>query len=190
MIKGLILAGGLSSRMGSDKSLMAFHGKPQREYLFDLLTKFCSEVYLSCKDCENIPERLNPLPDQFEIDGPLNGILSAFSKDSSCAWLTVAVDMPLIDSFTLQYLMDRRDPEKVATCFLDSDGKKPEPLLTIWEPKSFPFLQAFYNSKQISPRRFLMQHAIGLHTAPNRDILTNINSPDDLMQYNKQSKIR
>lgn len=174
--------------MGSDKSLMEFHGKPQREYLFDLLTEFCSEVYLSCKDCSGIPERLNPLQDQFDIDSPLNGILSAFLKDTSCAWLTVAVDMPLIDAPTLQYLVDRRDPEKVATCFLDSDGQKPEPLLTLWEPKAFPMLQAFHNSKQISPRDFLLQHDIGLLSVPDRKILTNINSPDDLTKYNQQMK--
>jgi molybdopterin-guanine dinucleotide biosynthesis protein A len=183
MIKGLILAGGRSSRMGRDKSLMAFHGKPQREHLFDLLSTFCIEVHLSCKNCHDVPKHLNPLPDQYNVDSPINGVLSAFSLDPFCAWLAVAVDMPFIDAATLQYLLDRRDPEKVATCFLDSDGKKPEPLLTLWEPKAFPFLQSYYDQGKISPRDFLIMHEIQLITAPNRNVFTNINSPDDLKQF-------
>lgn len=174
--------------MGYDKSLIAFHGKPQREHLFDLLSAFCAEVYLSCKECSDVARQLNPLPDRYDVDSPLNGVLSAFSSDPLCAWLTVAVDMPLIDSPSLQYLLDQRDPEKVATCFLDSDGAKPEPLLTLWEPKAFPLLQSYYNRGQISPRSFLLQHDIRLLTAPNRNIFMNVNSPDDLKQFNRQIK--
>ncbi|HRF41341.1 MAG TPA: NTP transferase domain-containing protein, partial [Saprospiraceae bacterium] len=36
-LRGLVLAGGKSVRMGSDKGLMEYHGKPQREFTADLL---------------------------------------------------------------------------------------------------------------------------------------------------------
>ncbi len=35
-IYGLVLAGGLSTRMGTDKRLLAYNGKPHGEFLFDL----------------------------------------------------------------------------------------------------------------------------------------------------------
>ncbi len=188
MIKGLILAGGKSSRMGYDKSLINYHGKPQREFLFDLLSRFCTEVYVSCKSEEDVPQQFNPLPDQYDIETPLNGILSAFSKDPSSAWLALAVDMPFIDSATLQFLVSNRGADKVATCFLDSDGKNPEPLLTLWESTAFPLLQSFYKAGNISPRSFLMQHDVQILSVPDKNVLMNINSNDELNRFNEGAR--
>jgi molybdopterin-guanine dinucleotide biosynthesis protein A len=185
MINGLVLAGGKSSRMGLDKAMINYHGQPQREYLFDLLKNFCDEVYLSCKNNDNTPASLNPLSDQYEIESPLNGILTAFKKDPNAVWLAIAVDMPLVDSETIKYLIKNRDSNKVATCFKDSDDEKPEPLFTIWEPHAFPLLLDFYNNGKISPRSFLQGHEILLLDVPDKKILTNINSPEDLNKFRK-----
>lgn len=185
MIKGLILAGGRSSRMGRDKSVIDYHGKPQREYLFGLLSSFCSEVFISCKEGDAVPAQLHPLIDVFDIDSPLNGILSAFTKDPTCSWLAVAVDMPFVNSDTLKYLLGHRDTNKVATCFRDSDGEKPEPLLTLWEPCAFPLLKSFYEEGNISPRNFLEHNDICLLTIPDKKALLNINSEEELKQFRK-----
>lgn len=187
MIKGLILAGGRSSRMGRDKSLISYHGKPQREFLFDLLSSFCGEVFISCKDGDVIPDSLNPLTDRFDIDSPLNGILSAFTKDPTCSWLAVAVDMPFVNSDTLKYLLGHRDTNKVATCFRDSEGEKPEPLLTLWEPGAFPLLKSFYEEGNISPRNFLELNDICMLTIPDKKALLNINSEEELKQIQSSS---
>jgi molybdopterin-guanine dinucleotide biosynthesis protein A len=183
MIKGLVLAGGKSSRMGLDKATINYHGQPQREYLFDLLKNFCEEVHLSCKNNDDTPAFLNPLSDQYEIESPLNGILTAFKKDPSAAWLAIAVDMPFIDLDTIKFLIQNRDPSKVATCFKDSDDEKPEPLFTIWEPHAYPLLLDFYNHGKISPRSFLQQYEILLLDVPDKNVLTNINSPQELNRF-------
>src|SRR5688572_8249962 len=101
-INGLILSGGKSLRMGQDKGQIAFHGKPQREYLFDLLSTCCNHVFTSCKRTQDIAAKLNPLADLFEMDSPLNGILTAFRHTPSVAWLSVPVDMPMIDQAVLR----------------------------------------------------------------------------------------
>lgn len=186
-MNGLILAGGKSSRMGRDKSTISYHGKPQREYLFELMKKFCFDVHLSCKSEAGIPPHLNPLPDQFDIESPLNGILTAFKKDPTSSWLCIAVDMPLIDSVTIEYLFRNRDANKVATCFKDSEGELPEPLFTIWEPKAHKLLEIFYKQGKISPRFFLQRHDILLLDIPDKKILTNINSATDLKKFNMEN---
>ena len=179
-LNGLILAGGKSSRMGRDKSQIVFHELPQRHHLFNLLKPFCNKVYLSCKSATNIPHDLNPLPDQFDIDSPLNGILTAFVHDPDAAWLAIAVDMPFVDTVTLETLIQNRKPDKVASCFFDSDGAKPEPLLTIWEPRAFPLLREFQKRGAISPRRFLMENDIHLLSVPDKRALVNVNTEGDL----------
>lgn len=182
-INGLILAGGKSSRMGRDKSLIEYHNKPQREYLFELLAPFCKSVYLSCKNIANIPKEFNPLTDAFDVDTPLNGILSAFKLNPNSAWLTVPVDMPNVQTDTIQCLLTHRNPNKIATCFWDSSGKLPEPLLTLWEPRASSLLSDFYHNKGFSPREFLVMHNAHCITPTRPNWLKNINSEQDLNQY-------
>lgn len=175
-INGVILAGGRSSRMKTDKGMISYHGKPQREYLFELLIPYCSRVFTSCKSSENIPERFNPLPDRYAMDTPLNGILSAFSFDSSSAWLSIPVDMPYVDRDCIRFLLDHRDMQKATTCFFDSTGKSIEPLLTIWEPAVSNRLFTYQKNGGESPREFLLNQEIHLLTVPHPKYLTNINS--------------
>jgi molybdenum cofactor guanylyltransferase len=189
-INGLILAGGQSSRMGSDKGLISFHGKPQREYLLELLSPFCQRIFLSCKqNNEQLPSYINTITDNYIMQSPLNGILSAFDMDKNVAWLTVPVDMPLIDAPTISCLIANRAPDKMATCFFDSDGKNPEPLLTLWEPACYQSLQEFQASGKISPRDFLKQSDIKLLSVPNQNILTNINSAEELKRFLEEKNL-
>lgn len=177
---GLILSGGRSTRMGSDKSLIDYHGKPQREYLFELLTAFCSKVFISCRKDQDVPQNFHPLYDFYNYPGPINGILSAFHAHADSSWLIVAVDMPLVNEKVLKLLMDNRDEKKVATCFTHLvEGCFPEPLLTLWEPSAYPLLLNYTASGKISPRGFLEESNIKSIPVPDEKILLNINSPQD-----------
>ncbi|HLT75696.1 MAG TPA: molybdenum cofactor guanylyltransferase [Ohtaekwangia sp.] len=183
-INGLILSGGKSSRMGMNKGQVVFHSRPQQEFLFDLLGDFCDLTYISCKTGNDISPNLNPLPDQFDLNTPLNGILTAFEKNNNVAWLTIPVDMPLIDKASINFLLTNRDKSKLATCFYDSDGNDPEPLFCLWESSAYPALQTFYKSGGISPRKFLQTHDVKLLRSP-APIHLNINTPEELGEFLK-----
>jgi molybdopterin-guanine dinucleotide biosynthesis protein A len=177
---GLILTGGQSTRMGSDKSLLQYTGKPQREHLHTLLSTLCANVFTSCRKDQEVPAALNPLCDYYTFPGPINGILTAFRAHPEVCWLIVAVDMPFIDEPALQVLWQGRNQQKLATCFLHSPENFPEPLLTVWEPKAFPLLLDFAQDGNISPRAFLEQSDVQTLKAPNKQILLNINYPRDI----------
>lgn len=170
--------------MGMNKGLIRFHQLPQQEHLFNLLKDVCHMTYVSCKTGDDISSSLNPLPDRFEIDTPLNGILTAFEKDPDAAWLTVPVDMPLIDMKSITYLLDKRDSDMMATCFYDSDGQDPEPLFCIWESHAYTSLKTFFAAGGISPRKFLQTHPVKL-LSPPFPIHLNINTPEELEAYRK-----
>jgi len=46
-LNGLVLAGGKSLRLGTDKGKINWHGNEQRYYIAELLQKFCDEVFIS-----------------------------------------------------------------------------------------------------------------------------------------------
>lgn len=173
---GLILAGGKSTRMGQDKSLLDYHGKPQVEHLAEMLNQFCSEVFISCKEGKEPVSSLTTIHDQFDFESPLNGLLSAFKKHSHKAWLTVPVDMPLIDEEILQELILHRNKSRPATCFLDSTGNFPEPLLAIWESGCYSSLLEFHQQGGVSLREFLIQQQAHFIPVSDPKYLLNINS--------------
>lgn len=166
--------------MGQDKSQLVYHGKPQREYLTDLLRPYCSAVFWSVNadQAAELPVSNQPIIlDAFGWPGPLNGILSAFRHDPTSAWLVVACDMPLLTTRSFDALTNGRNLAKLATVFYDSDGHLPEPLLGIYEPAFSPILERAVVEKQYSPRQLLQQNDVQLLTAPDVRELSNINDP-------------
>ncbi len=159
--------------------MLNYHGKPQRDYLFDLLGNFCTHVFTSCRKEQNIPPTLNPLIDNFPVTGPLNGILTAFSHQPQSAWLIVAVDMPNVNAGVIELLISNRAEQKTATCFFNDETQQPEPLLTLWEAHAYPLLLAFAESGNVSPREFLKSHPVNLVDPPDSETLLNYNYPSE-----------
>ena len=179
MLNGLILSGGYSTRMGRDKALLEFHGVPQREYLRRAMAAYCGEVFLSCRQDQEVDSSWNVVTDAFDFRSPLNGIMSALQQHPDCAWLAVAVDMPRVDAQVILQLVKARDRGQIATCFYNPVRKMPEPLLTIWEPAALPVLQRYVAAGTIGPQQVLNHEAI--HTVQPFDagIFLNVNYPTD-----------
>jgi molybdopterin-guanine dinucleotide biosynthesis protein A len=182
VLNGLVLAGGKSVRMGYDKGAVNWFGKEQRYHVADMLKPLCEEVFISCRT-EQKPQisiNYNVLEDTFTGLGPFGAILSAFREKPDSAWLVVACDLPLLETDTFKNLISQRNTSKIATAFNSPDNEFPEPLITIWEPKSYPVLLAFLAQGYSCPRKVLINNDVHLLQAPNPDALTNVNTPEDL----------
>lgn len=180
-INGLVLAGGKSVRMGKAKDLLQWHGKEQRYFAADLLTPFCDEVFISCRQdqLENFDPSYKALTDTFLNMGPFGGILSALRSQRDKAWLVVACDLPLLDPKSLEFLVQSRDSEKAATTYESPFDGLPEPLITIWEPKSYPLLLNFLGIGNTCPRKVLINSDTLILKPDNPDALMNVNTPED-----------
>ncbi len=178
-MNALILIGGKSSRMGTDKGLLDYHGKPQREYLFDLAKKYCSEVYFSCRAEQQFSKQ--SIIDTYTL-GPMGGILSAFDFNPNIAWLVVACDMPLIDENSFQTLINHRNKAKIATAFLNPETNAPDPLFTIYEPKSALLLAKYIEIGNKSPKIFLQNNDVEIIASSNPVFLKNVNTKEEFEQ--------
>jgi molybdopterin-guanine dinucleotide biosynthesis protein A len=186
-VHGLVLAGGKSLRMGTDKSVMDYHGMPQREYLLGLMDAIGIPAHLSCRpdqaaefntDVALIQDRVHGL-------GPFGAIISAMMSAPDHAWLVVASDLPFVTQATLRELLDSRDLSKTATAFHNPATGFPEPLITLWEPKAYPVLLSFLAQGISCPRKVLINSPI--HSIDARPKwLMNVNTPDDAESAKKQ----
>ncbi|MBS1503272.1 MAG: NTP transferase domain-containing protein, partial [Bacteroidetes bacterium] len=107
-------------------------------------------------------------------------ILSAFREAPDCAWLVVACDLPLLDTEAIQFLIGNRDVSKIAAAYQSPYDEFPEPLIAIWEPKSYPVLLSFLSQGYSCPRKVLINSDPKLIEATYPDALTNVNTPDEL----------
>jgi len=179
-LRGLVLSGGQSTRMGTDKGQLAYHGRPQREHAYELLSRYTDLVYLSvnaAQAAELSGTSYRLIEDTFLGLGPLGGILSAFRQDPEAAWLVVACDLPLLSERSLDILVAGRDSGKMATAFYDSDHRFPEPLVTLWEPRAYPILLQFLSMGYSCPRKALINSDVALLDIPDVSELTNANDP-------------
>ena len=182
-LNGLVLAGGKSVRMGVDKGKVHWHGKEQRYYMADLLKNHCGEVFISCRDeqqKQDIDEQYATLTDTFTGLGPYGAILSAFREQPESAWLVVACDLPLVGAQILQHLTDNRSPKHMATAFHSEATNFPEPLITIWEPKSYMLLLQYLAQGYSCPRKVLINSDIKLLEIPDKEALSNVNTPEEM----------
>lgn len=180
-LSGLVLAGGKSTRMYTDKTQLDYHGKPQRQHLYELLGRFCEDVFISCRkeQSKKLSNDFNVITDSFLQMGPLGALLSAFREQPNTAWFTVACDLPLLSAQTLQKLVHQRNPSKIATAFMNNDSGFPEPLITIWEPKSYLVLLQFLGIGHSCPRKTLINSDVELLEPPHSRELMNVNTPQE-----------
>lgn len=178
-LRSLVLAGGASTRMGKDKALLAYAGEPQVRRIVALLERVAPPVYVSVRRAQAAQDAfqgLRLLPDEVEDLGPLEGLLSAFRDSPVCAWLAVAVDMPLLTERALRHLVASRDPALYATAYRNPEIDGPEPLCTIYEPRIHPVLTA----RKAEGRRSLMllrDLEIRLVEPEDPAVIRNVNDP-------------
>ena len=181
-VKGLILAGGESRRMGMDKTQIAYHGnRGQSQHMYSELSALVDEVFISCQDGQQgkFGFTQNFVLDTLTGLGPFGAICSAFRTNPDAAWLSVASDQPLLSKSHIQKLLDSRDPSKTATCFYNPETDFPEPLITIWEPKSYPVLLHFLSLGFSCPRKVLINSDVKVIKTQDVDFMKNANTPEE-----------
>jgi len=155
---GVIACGGTSSRMGTDKCHLNYHGKPQCYYLYDLLLPFCSDVFISCSDIQSSTfsagYKIIVDKTEFKDHGPVSGLLSSFSENPTCSILYVGCDYPFVDEITIRNLLSRRMNKFPAIAYAN-DEKIFEPLITLYENFCFKEILKQFNEKNYSLRHFL-----------------------------------
>jgi molybdopterin-guanine dinucleotide biosynthesis protein A len=181
---GLVLAGGKSVRMGTDKGLLDYFGKSQRIYSLEMLEKLNLNTFLSVRKEQKLDQK-NVIEDKFIGLGPFGAICSAFQHDPNTAWLVLATDLPYADEKLIRRLIQERDPSKVATALKGKNKKFPEPLITIWEPRAYPVMLQFLAQGISCPRKVLINSEVK-HVEVDDDFITNVNTPEEFSEIKKK----
>lgn len=156
---GVVLAGGKSSRMATDKAFLNYHGSAQIFHLAAQLKMVCSEVLLSINHeqeskIDNVFEYAVD-SEKYKDSGPINGLLTAHEKYPNKSLMVLACDYPLLsltDVLNLKYTFLKH---KKTTTFFNPESGFREPLLGVYHPNDLAKLLAFYKNGNTSLQQFL-----------------------------------
>jgi molybdenum cofactor guanylyltransferase len=114
LVTGIILAGGKSSRFGSDKALYEYRGMKLIEYAIDVLKPLTHEILISTnKPADYEFTGLKTFQDAFPGQGPLSGIHSGLLHSAYDKTLVVGCDMPYLELALFEYLLNHSNRYQV-----------------------------------------------------------------------------
>jgi len=184
-ISAVLLAGGESRRMGTDKAKFLFRGKPLWQVQLETLRRLRpAEIFVSARtDPSWRPNDVQFIADIPPSCGPLSGLAACLDRVKTTHLLVLAVDMPLMTNEYLQFLCSGIEPARGA---VPKIGNRAEPLAAI-----YPREAALYIGSVLTGSDFSLQSLIGhLVTAGKlleisvadhyKDLFLNVNEFSDL----------
>ncbi|HSB93315.1 MAG TPA: molybdenum cofactor guanylyltransferase [Flavitalea sp.] len=109
-IAGLVLCGGQSKRMGTDKGLILLDREPWFRRIGSLLISFRLPVFYSIREeqLHSYKQHVNEeslIIDEITSEGPLRGVFTAFKHIDASALLVIACDMPELPASVIESLL-------------------------------------------------------------------------------------
>ena len=104
-ITGIILAGGKSSRMGTDKGFIFFNGKTFINHIIDALKPLVNTIIIVSDLSQYGNLGYKQIKDVYPESGPLSGLYSGLLESDNDLNLVLSCDVPLISSEILRELL-------------------------------------------------------------------------------------
>jgi len=177
-----ILAGGASRRMGQNKALLPFRGKPLLRHQLDLLSPLFPEILISANDAAPYsPFGRRVVSDILVEPCSLSGIHALLRTASAPRVFVVACDLPFLNPALVEMLLARP-----ADVVVPESDRGLEPLHAIYSRSCVPAIEraaalgrwkvsSFYDGLDVELLRVRDREWM----IEGRSPFTNANTPDD-----------
>lgn len=105
-ITGIILVGGKSSRMGSDKGIVKLNGKTFIEHILEAILPNVNEVLIIANNDNYNNLGYKVIKDKIKDCGPLGGIYTGLMNSKTENNIVVSCDIPFINSDLVKYIIE------------------------------------------------------------------------------------
>jgi len=184
-LTGFVLAGGKSSRMGSDKAFLSWG----QETLLSNALKLAANVAASVRivgDAKRFASHNSVVEDVYRDRGPLGGIHAALSSTTTELNLILAVDLPLVKPRFLHYLVSQAD-ENGAMVTVPRAGNGWQPLCAVYRREFAAIAEQslLAGKNKIDPlfamvkTRVLQEQELG-QQGFSAEMFRNLNTPEEL----------
>jgi molybdenum cofactor guanylyltransferase len=185
---GLVMCGGQSYRMGTDKSMLQYYNKPQRYHVYDMLLPFFEKIFISCnkEQATSIEAGYNFIEDALLYNdiGPMAALLSAFTLHPQKNLLLIGCDYPFLKTGELeQFSLLCKD---IPASFYNKEAVIYESMLAWYPYTCFDELKRMFEAKQFSLQQLLRKYDAIKYIPTNTN---SIKSIDTIEAFNEAYKL-
>lgn len=184
-LSAVLIAGGQSRRMGTDKATLLFRGKQLWKIQLELLRPLKPrEIFVSARnDPVWRPPDVQFVADDPPSRGPLSGLAASLATMRSKHLLALAIDMPFMTEKYLTFLCSQFEPGRGVIAKID---ERFEPLAAIYPQEALSNVQTALFAEDFSLQTLAGRlvadgklEAIVV-TSQARKLFLNLNEPVDL----------
>jgi len=182
-VTGIVLAGGLSRRMGTDKSMISLNGRPMIEHAIEAIKPLCGQVVISSNQCTYDFTGCEVWEDELPERAPIIGIYSCLKRSQTEVNILLSCDMPLMSTQMLQYLLEKSANSDI-TVPVHGDHFI-EPLCGIYKKSSLCILKEYIDKGNYRLNECIRSASAQLVKVDEKlpfysvDLFSNINTPED-----------
>ncbi len=175
----VLLAGGGSTRMGTDKTMLPIDGRPMIQHIHDQLRPWFAQVLVSSNNAAAhgfLGETI--VPDQAAGCGPLMGIVSALHASSHELCFVTSCDVPKVDIDLVRSLV-----RGASGCdAVVPHGGRPEPLFAVYRTSVLPVFERMLSSGNLRMTDALARCRVK-YVPVMKGRIRNINTMSEYRQY-------
>lgn len=193
-VTGIILAGGKSSRMGTDKGLQQLCGKPLIYYAIQALSGLCNKIIISTSSNEYKSFGYKTIADEIPGIGPMGGIFSALKQSRTEKNLVLSCDLPFVSRELFSHILENSEGYQVAVPW--QGHQHYEPLCGFYHASILDQLSLYIQRKnyklpnlfdEISINKLIINSKYDFY---HENIFLNVNSKHDLLIAENLMEIR
>lgn len=177
---GIILAGGKSQRMGTDKGLLLLKGKPFVQHIYEAMKPiFGDNIVVVSSNADYDAFGYSRIEDLISDKGPVGGLYTALKQSKTKFNLVLSVDVPLVTTELIQWLVDNHDDGYLVTQV--QVGEKVSPLVAVYDRALRPLMGEHIAGNQLKLRDVIAEVNSQTLVIPEKwtKQLQNINTEED-----------
>lgn len=175
-IPAVIFAGGRSSRMGKDKSLLPFAGYDTlSEFQYNRLSSLFDNVYISSKE-DKFDFEVAVITDLYEESSPLVGIISIFETLEEDEIFILSVDAPFVNREVIEKLLNH---EEKFDAVIAKSSSGTQPLCGVYRRSILPLAHKHLKKRDHKLNNLLRKADTRLVSFENDTLFTNLNYPHE-----------
>lgn len=184
----IILCGGESTRMGTPKALIDYHGMPQYQFLKQELEHIGLEGVLSVRneqqfaDLGSTQTYVCDAP-EFANAGPMSGLLSAALQYPDKAIFLLGCDYAFVNKQHMILLLEAYKGYGKSCCLYHLEDNRPEALIAIYHPRDLQMIRQKFAGGEQSLRHYLSEADVVNIVPEHPNVLLSFDTPADLKGF-------
>lgn len=186
-ITGIILAGGKSSRMETDKGLLLLEGIPMIQHVINALKPVVFDIIIVSNNKEYQQFNYPVFEDLIKEKGPIGGIYTGLSNTNTETNIIVTCDTPFVSSKLFDFLIKKSINQQIT---IPKFNDKIHYLIGVYAKKCLPFLKKAIENNELRVG-FMLQNInskvidLSLKDEFDEKTFANINTKEELEQFKK-----